>query len=62
MLDFHLSNVNKSKVILLRSLSATSMFSDYTVTLDGLSVTTCAAMKDLGVIIYILYHKMMQKN
>ncbi|XP_060760437.1 uncharacterized protein LOC132870681, partial [Neoarius graeffei] len=51
LINFLLLNSDKTEVLVLGPHTARSKFSDYTVTLDGLSVSSRAAVKDLGVII-----------
>ncbi|XP_060793313.1 uncharacterized protein LOC132896480 isoform X1 [Neoarius graeffei] len=51
LINFLLLNSDKTEVLVLGPHAARSKFSDYTVTLDGLSVSSHAAVKDLGVII-----------
>ncbi|XP_060758375.1 uncharacterized protein LOC132869034, partial [Neoarius graeffei] len=51
LINFLLLNSDKTEVLVLGPHKARSKFSDYTVTLDGLSVSSRAAVKDLGVII-----------
>lgn len=47
--NFLILNSEKTKVLLLRPRAARSKLSDYTVTLNGLSVTSYAAVMVLGV-------------
>ncbi|KAF4073148.1 hypothetical protein AMELA_G00255510, partial [Ameiurus melas] len=49
--NFLLLNSDKTEILLLGPRVARSNLPDYTVTLDGLSVSSCTAVKDLGVII-----------
>ncbi len=49
--NFLLLNSDKTEILLLGPRVARSNLSDHMVTLDGLSVSSCAAVKDLGVII-----------
>lgn len=49
--NFLLLNADKTEILLLSPQADRSKLSDYVVTLDGFSVTSCAAVKDLGVII-----------
>lgn len=49
--NFLLHNSDKTKILLLGPQAARSTLSNYIVTLDGRSVTSCTAVKDLGVII-----------
>ncbi|XP_017330014.2 heterogeneous nuclear ribonucleoprotein A0a isoform X1 [Ictalurus punctatus] len=49
--NFLLLNSDKTEILLLGPRVARSNLSDHMVTLDGLSVSSCTAVKDLGVII-----------
>ncbi|KAF4085663.1 hypothetical protein AMELA_G00097960 [Ameiurus melas] len=49
--NFPLLNSDKTEILLLGPRVARSNLSDHMVTLDGLSVSSCSAVKDLGVII-----------
>ncbi|XP_053477756.1 uncharacterized protein LOC128605914 [Ictalurus furcatus] len=49
--NFLLLNSDKTEILLLGSRVARNNLSDHMVTLDGLSVSTCTAVKDLEVII-----------
>lgn len=60
--NFIILNTDKTDILLLVPQAARSKLSGYILSLDGLSVMSCAAMKDFGVIIDPLYHYMMQKT
>ncbi len=49
--NFLLLNSDKTEILLLGSRVARNKLSDHMVTLDGLPVSSCVAVKDLGVII-----------
>ncbi|KAI5102912.1 hypothetical protein C0J45_6493 [Silurus meridionalis] len=49
--NFLLLNSDKTEVLLLGPHAARSKLSDYVASLDGVSVSACTAVKDLGVII-----------
>ena len=51
LINFLLLNSDKTEVLVLGPHAARSKLSDYIITLDDLSVSSCAAVKDLGVII-----------
>lgn len=60
--NFLLCISDKTEVLLLGTEASRSKCSDYIAPLDGLLVTSCAAVKDLGVIIDSLYEYRTQKN
>lgn len=49
--NFSIFNFDKREVLVLRPHAGNSKFAVYIVTLDGFSVSPCAALKDRGVII-----------
>uniref|UniRef100_A0AAQ6IE93 Reverse transcriptase domain-containing protein n=1 Tax=Anabas testudineus TaxID=64144 RepID=A0AAQ6IE93_ANATE len=51
LINFLLLNPDKTEVLVIGSSAARSKMLDHTVTLDGLSVTSSATVKDLGVIL-----------
>ncbi|MGR6756264.1 hypothetical protein ACU6QO_00275, partial [Aeromonas veronii] len=56
--EIHYS-IDKTEVLVLGPHTARSNLSDHTVTLDGLSVSSFAAVKDLGVILTPVYDLML---
>ncbi|KAK3574930.1 hypothetical protein QTP86_019815 [Hemibagrus guttatus] len=53
--NFLLLNSDKTEVLVLGPHAARSKFSDYRITVDGVSVSSCPAVKDLGVIIVLSF-------